>query len=123
MAVQERNKWSYFTIFSIARTIKNLFSERPQLEEEPELAFIDGLKLIAFFWIWITTGIIMQFDNFIVNKDRIINMVLDSKVIFGFVISSQIAIDILYFLSALLAANKIITVAREFNGLTLLTLF
>ena len=65
----------------------------------------------------------MQFDNFIVNKDRIINMVLDSKVIFGFVISSQIAIDILYFLSAFLAANKIITIAREFNGLTLLTLF
>ena len=61
----------------------------------------------------------MQFGNLIVNKNRVIDMILDSKVVLGFVVSSQSAIDILFFVSAFLAANKIITIAREFNGLGL----
>eukprot|EP00347_Sterkiella_histriomuscorum_P018318 403345961 len=119
--INNRENYSYFKVFSVARTFDKLCQTRDL--EQKELSILDGIKVLTFMWIWIVYQQQMLLDMNVKNKWRYIEWRNDRYIMFGLAAVSQNGIDIQLAIIGFFATFKLVKIAREYNGLTFSSIF
>lgn len=110
-------------MFSCARSLRKLISHRigSAKYDEPELKAMSGFKILSFLWLTaFLTGFYQQ-NLYSSYKEKLTFFAFNSKIAFVFLVSSYITVSLFFFMSAFFVTYSINKIAREFNGLSFLT--